>query len=245
MSIEALRGFLFTNQCLDRHQSSQIFRPWRHKQSAPSSLQSHGTTAATGNASSSALTAPARYVHFQLSQKACAQHQQIWDGHETAFTLAASFDWKVLNSPVLDEQPAITGGRTAKTLAHLSMEITLTERRCPCPEGWNFDENILERIRMTSSTFKDSAFQSKTFSVRLESGRFAKPFMEDHGGVKEFGDQAHSYALRLVFDRCPWPTPEEHINGSSSIWWYQRKMTRFVCRESGLYNSWMGSCIVV
>ncbi|KAJ5092138.1 hypothetical protein NUU61_007008 [Penicillium alfredii] len=125
---------------------------------------------------------------------------EIWDGHETAFTLAASFDWKVLNSPVLEEQPAITGGRTAKTLAHLSMEITLTERRCPCPRGWNFDEKTLERIRMTSSTFKDSAFQPKTFSVRLEAGRFAKPFMEDHGGVKGFGDQAHSYALRLVFD---------------------------------------------
>ncbi|KAJ5110973.1 hypothetical protein N7532_001508 [Penicillium argentinense] len=149
---------------------------------------------------------------------------EIWDGHETAFTLAASFDWRALNPTALDEQLAITGSRTAKTLTHLSLEITSTERRCPCPPGWNFDENTLERIRMTTSRFKEGAFQPRTFSVRLESGRFAKPFMEDHGGVEKFGDQARSYALRLVFDRCPWPSLEQYINGS--IWRDKMKVAR-------------------
>ncbi|KAJ5833223.1 hypothetical protein N7474_001534 [Penicillium riverlandense] len=139
---------------------------------------------------------------------------EIWDGHETAFILGACFDWKALNPTVLDEQPTITQGATPKTLAHISLEITLTDRRCPCPKGWNFDEKTLERIRMSRSSFKESAFQPRTFTVRIESGTFAKPFMEDHGGVKSFGDFAHKYALRLVFDRCPWPLPEEYIGGS-------------------------------
>lgn len=197
----------------------------------------------TGHASSSVLTALAKYVHLPSAQKACAKPTEIWDGHETAFTLAASFDWRALNQTVLDELPAITGGRTTKTLAHLSLEITLTERRCPCPQGWNFDENTLERIRMTQSGFRESAFQPRTFSVRLESGRFAKPYMEDHGGVEKFGDQADSYALRLVFDRCPWPLLEEYIGGS--IWGDKKEVTRFVCQESGRYNSWLGGCVAM
>lgn len=187
--------------------------------------------------------APARYVHFLLWRWTRAHYQQIWDGHETAFTLAASFDWRALNPTVLDDRVTITGGRTAKTLAHVSLEISLTERRCPCPPGWNFDENTLERIRASRSKFKETAFQPRTFSVRLESGRFAKPFMEDHGGVQSFGDQAHSYALRLVFDRCPWPLLEEYIGGS--IWGDKKEVTRFVCQEEGLYNSWMGSCVTM
>lgn len=94
---------------------------------------------------------------------------------------------------------------------------------------------------MKSSRFKEGAFQPKTFTVHLESGRFAKPFMEDTGSVKSFGDQAHSYALRLVFDKCPWPLSEEFIDS----WWLPGRangVTRFVCREGGLYNSWTSGC---
>ena len=96
---------------------------------------------------------------------------------------------------------------------------------------------------MTTSSFGEGAFQPKTLTVRLESGRFAKPFMEDHGGVKKFGDQAHSYALRLIFDRCPWPLAEDYIGGP--IWSNKTEVTRFVCRETGLYNSYMGGCVAM
>jgi hypothetical protein len=179
-----------------------------------------------------------------MEGEACAQPCQLWDGHETAFTMAASFDWKALNHTVLDEEVQATRGRAATTLAHISMEITLTERRCPCPPGWNFDEKTLEHIRMTSSGFKQGAFRPRIFTLRLESGRFPKPFMEDHGGVESFGDQAYSYGLRLVFDKCPWPLPED-IDGRLWLLGRQDEVTRFVCREGGLYNSWTSGCLAM
>lgn len=76
----------------------------------------------------------------------------------------------------------------------------------------------------------------------MESGTFAKPFMEDHGGVKTFGDQAHNYALRLVFDGCPWPLPEEYIG--DSIRMNEERPVRFVCRDGRLYNNSWG-CLVM
>lgn len=121
--------------------------------------------------------------------------------------MAASFDWKALNPTVLDEEVRATTGRATKTLAHVSMEITLTDRRCPCPPSWNLNEKTLEHIRLKKTRFKDVAFQPKTFTVRLESGRFPLPFMEDSCGVERFSDYAYSYALRLEFEKCPWPLP--------------------------------------
>lgn len=158
--------------------------------------------------------------------------------------MASWFDWKALNPTDLDGEVQFTTGRAVKTLAYISMEITFTERRCPCPPGWNFDAKTLEHIRMKGSRFKEGAFQPKTFTVRLESGRFLKPFVEDHGGVERFEGQAYSYALRLVLDKCPWPLPEECIDIS---WLSGRadKVTRFVCRKGGLENSWTSSCLAM
>ena len=158
--------------------------------------------------------------------------------------MAAWFDWKALNPTVLDEEVQVATMRAAKTLAYINIELTLTERRCACPPGWDFDENTLEHIRMKSSRFKEGAFQPKTYTIYLESGRFPKPFIEDTGLMKSFGDQAYCYALRLVFDQCPWPLREDYIGS----WWLpgrEDKVTRFVCREGGLESSWTSSCLAM
>ncbi|KAJ5812045.1 hypothetical protein N7474_008346 [Penicillium riverlandense] len=105
---------------------------------------------------------------------------EIWYAGEMFVTVANEFDWKALNPQALKETIHISRGRNVQHLAQLSVEITLTERRPRRDE---------ERARILLKTFQDgkypftdSAFRPKTFTVRLEEGKFPLPFTDDHGG---------------------------------------------------------------
>jgi hypothetical protein len=86
-----------------------------------------------------------------------------------------------------------------QTIAYLSLEITLTER-LPDQEYWG---KALKEFKNEKYPFTEDAYRPQTYTVRLESGRFALPFMVEHYHQTRFPGHAE-YALRLGFDKSPY-----------------------------------------
>lgn len=159
-------------------------------------------------------------------------------------TVANEFDWKVLNPQALEETIDIPGRRNVRRrhLAYLSVEITLTERL-----PYRDEERVRTLLKGPTvgkcHPFKDIAFRPKTYTLRLDLGRFILPWGDDQGGPLEF-PYAYEYGLRLVFDKSPYPPPPEweRPDQSGYIW----RWREFVSVKKGLYhNTWFGGCISI
>ncbi|PYH77497.1 hypothetical protein BO82DRAFT_358159 [Aspergillus uvarum CBS 121591] len=116
----------------------------------------------------------------------------------------AELDWKFLR-PASLEQVASTN--TDGLLSEFEIEIRLSQRQIAesyVPPGRRINEALLT----------DKAFEPKVFTIRLERGSFLT--QHDRTGDRQCGDTSR-WAMRLVFDRSPYPQPEEWKEMTSSL----------------------------
>lgn len=87
-------------------------------------------------------------------------------------------------------------GRGTQCLAKIDIELTFTKRDVFMPwDPFRIRQDSQEQLR-------DSAFQPKTYTIGLEKGIFRTPCYAIHPERYPYTDK---YALRLVFDKSPYP----------------------------------------
>jgi hypothetical protein len=123
---------------------------------------------------------------------------QLLFGADLVPVFARGFDWKALNTPALEHRISIPNSNNTRYLAHLSLAITITDRE-PLPEYYT-DKDRAKRTAYND--LNEEGLQPKTYTVRLESGRFPMPYLMDLYGKEDLEGLARS-RLRLVFDKFP------------------------------------------
>jgi hypothetical protein len=117
--------------------------------------------------------------------------------------IALELEWKSLSSPQpgqVVETASATRRRSPQLLGQLNLEITLTKRLVQ-----DLDPSIMrQNTIMNEHSLSDDAFRAKSFTVRIEKGNFTEPSWV---GFK--GSYRPRYALRLLFDKSPYPPREE------------------------------------
>ncbi|TFL04960.1 hypothetical protein BDV98DRAFT_601408 [Pterulicium gracile] len=94
---------------------------------------------------------------------------------------------------------------TTDTAQH-SSENTLVS--ILCKEPWSGDSiNDMSNYTINEALLTDDAFLPKSYIVSLEKGRFITAF--DQLGEPRRLEYTPEYALRLTFDRSPYPPREE------------------------------------
>lgn len=108
----------------------------------------------------------------------------------------------------LSPSPSVVG-------SEFEIEITLTKRR---PASWG---TKVEKMHINEEQLTEDAFTPKTYSVVLEKGEFrSREDLSRFGGdgegsgsssgaQKPMPDWADKFALRLVFEKSPYPPREE------------------------------------
>ena len=158
----------------------------------------------------------------------------MFDGGEQHYKFAKLFKWKTLNLNALEQTICIRRNRNPQNIAYLSLEITLTER-LPDREIWG---KALDVFKKEKYPFTEDAYRPQTYTVRLESGRFALPFMVEHYHQTRFPDSPE-YALRLVFDKSPYHQkiqvncPWNWSNSIEEVAYYYAEYKEFVSYEIG------------
>ncbi|KAE8376129.1 hypothetical protein BDV26DRAFT_294361 [Aspergillus bertholletiae] len=136
---------------------------------------------------------------------------------ELSVWIAAEFDWKIQNSECLDQCLHISGGyppRRPSLLSQFTLEMTLTKRRIP-----KLGDADMQEYRINEELLSDAAFLPKQYVIKLETDRFLSGF--DYRTrhvtgrfIPGFDRREHlkwspKYALRMVFDKSPYPLREE------------------------------------
>jgi hypothetical protein len=88
----------------------------------------------------------------------------------------------------------------------------------------------------------EEGLQPKTYTVRLESGRFPMPYLMDLYGKEDFEGMGGN-RLRLVFHKSPYRPKEEWKGNRSTLDSMKRDPTIFVARPID-ENLW-DSCLVI
>ncbi|KAI0598769.1 hypothetical protein F4775DRAFT_554264 [Biscogniauxia sp. FL1348] len=110
--------------------------------------------------------------------------------------VAAEFDWKPQpSSQALDS--VINPDTNQALLAEYNLELTLTKRRIP-----SLGNTSTEGAQINEAHLTDAAFVPKTYTIRLEKGRF--PVSRNVSVWANWW-----YGLRIVFDKSPFPPLEE------------------------------------
>ncbi|KAI1506453.1 hypothetical protein F5X99DRAFT_364248 [Biscogniauxia marginata] len=110
--------------------------------------------------------------------------------------VAAEFDWKPqLNSEPLDS--VLDLNTNQDLLAEYNIELALTRRRIP-----SLGDSVSEEALINEAHLKDAAFVPKTYTIRLEKGRF--PVSRNVSVWANWW-----YGRRIVFDKSPFPPLEE------------------------------------
>jgi hypothetical protein len=142
-----------------------------------------------------------------LSQLTCKYENNVF--------IAADLTWKAVDSTNLEQViPIPINNTNTNTNASINqspspltspftLEITLQKRRIPSLQDARFDKHKLNEKILT-----DAAFEPKTYTLRLEQGRFRTPHELLNDG-KNCPDWVPWYALRLVFDTSPYPPRKE------------------------------------
>ncbi|TFL04953.1 hypothetical protein BDV98DRAFT_601401 [Pterulicium gracile] len=118
--------------------------------------------------------------------------------------IAAIFTWSTTTPEIAPgttphDQPS-TGG--SSHLSQLPITITLTKDRIPTLGSADMSNYTINEALLT-----DDAFLPKSYIVSLEKGRFITAF--DQLGEPRRLEYTPEYALRLTFDRSPYPPREE------------------------------------
>jgi hypothetical protein len=89
----------------------------------------------------------------------------------------------------------------AHLISQFDIELTLTKRRIP-----KLGNAEMHNYKINESLLTDDAFLPKTYTVRLEKGEFITPY--DAMRTEEIPNTP-AFALRLVFDKSPYPPRDE------------------------------------
>ncbi|TVY44160.1 hypothetical protein LOCC1_G005920 [Lachnellula occidentalis] len=149
---------------------------------------------------------------------------ELWCCGEHYMWIALDFQWKSIGvgQPVTSATAATRSNKSPQIMGQLNIEITLS-RRIPQevePRYAGFVFNQLE----------DTAFQPKSYSIRIEKGHFVRPSAVGSPVNYKHPDK---YALRLLFDKSPYPPREEWTEpeggpDSGRFW----NITEFVGRDA-------------
>jgi hypothetical protein len=123
----------------------------------------------------------------------CKYENNVW--------IACEISWKAKDPNAL--QQVITSTNPSSLISQFALEITLQKRRISSLQDARWDKSELNEKLLT-----DAAFQPKTYTLRLEQGRFRTPHDLLNDG-KNTPDWAPWYAFRLVFDVSPYPPRQE------------------------------------
>ncbi|RAL04508.1 uncharacterized protein BO80DRAFT_398782 [Aspergillus ibericus CBS 121593] len=125
--------------------------------------------------------------------------------YETQTWIMARFDWSLPQPPSTFTNNNTSGSKT-DLLAHFPITLTLT--KCLIPNS-----HIPQYTKINEALLTDEAFRSKTYTVRLEKGAFITQHDVMYADSKW---NAARYAMRLVFDKSPYPPREEwrEVNGA-------------------------------
>ncbi|CAI7679009.1 unnamed protein product [Penicillium pancosmium] len=161
-------------------------------------------------------------------------------GGDAAPSFVRGFDWKALNAPALEEIINVPTSNSTRILAHLSLEITITNYD-PFPEYYG--ERNRPAVRTEYNDLNEEGMLPKTYTVRLESGRFPMPYMMDLYGKEDFLGFPGS-RLRLAFDKSPYrPWQEWKGNRGGLVDMKRGDPVIFVARKIK-ENTW-DNCVVI
>lgn len=190
------------------------------------------------------------------------------DGH---FWIAAMHDWKIVEreqtvssasasassaAPQQQASPTIQQKRGGpEVLGSLRLQITLLPGTLP-PQ---LDKQPGARAHVINERgLHEAAFAPKHFTARLERGNFIEPaYASQEGSSAASGRDRSRYAVRLVFDRSPYPPREQWASpdrgpDEGRFW----EIVEFVGRKEerlkeagramndGGGGGWMGACVV-
>ncbi|KZF20975.1 hypothetical protein L228DRAFT_248725 [Xylona heveae TC161] len=165
---------------------------------------------------------------------------KILCGQEVNLFIATEFDWKLQNPKLLD-QVVDTSSRIRKNtnilLCEFDLDLTLTKRRIP---KMGID---LRRARINEDVLKDEAFETKSYTVRLERGAFFSYWDNLDTSRSSYISR---YELRLVFDKSPYPPRDEWKEPEGAVdalkfWEWKEFVARTLPEDE---PAWWRSCIV-
>jgi hypothetical protein len=117
--------------------------------------------------------------------------------------IAADFVFKAKDPNALQQSINLTSTNNSLLLDQFAMDLTLQKRRIA-----RFNPRPGVEYQINEKLLTDAAFQPKTYTIRLEKGRFRTQYDMQHDG-KKIAPWAPWYGLRLVFDVSPYPPREE------------------------------------
>ncbi|KAK3317925.1 hypothetical protein B0H66DRAFT_477706 [Apodospora peruviana] len=115
--------------------------------------------------------------------------------------IAAEFDWRLLSSHQFETSD--TSNTMDPTTRQYEIELTLTKRRIP-----KIGEVSTVGMKLNEEMLKEVAFEPRIYQIRFEQGRFPVCF----GPRGAVGYITEWFGLRLILDRCPYPSPSEWQN---------------------------------
>ena len=118
------------------------------------------------------------------------------------YLITAQLEWKSLSSPQPDQVKTTeaTWPKSPQLLGQLNLEITLSKKMVKWLQNWK--SGLPTTVNETF--LSDDAFRPKLFTVRIEKGDFIAP-----SGIGFKDSPRKRYALRLLFDKSPYPPREE------------------------------------
>ncbi len=140
---------------------------------------------------------------------------------DPCYFIAVEIEWKSLPPPPPDpvaETAQAIWTRGPQLLGRLNLEITLTKRLAPVLPPSLMRQNTV----INEHGLSDDAFQAKSFKATIEKGNFTEPSWAGSGSSNR-----PRYALRLLFDRSPYPLREEwkkpEGGPDSNLFWENRE----------------------
>lgn len=167
----------------------------------------------------------------------CRYELNVW--------IAAEFDWKPQSSESLDQVVDISSDtrKDPHLIGQFDIELTLTKRRIP-----KLGHAEMHNYRINESLLSDDAFLPKTYTVRLEKGNFLTSFEALRTEEIQYIPR---FALRLVFDKSPYPAryewkEPEGAPDAMKLWEWKDFCGRQLpeVRMQGVRYAWWKNCVV-
>ncbi|RYP13636.1 hypothetical protein DL767_010646 [Monosporascus sp. MG133] len=133
---------------------------------------------------------------------------QIVLRRDMPIAICAEIEWRPVNPKSFDDvnldiDNGADGGPSSSVVAEFEIEITLTKRR---PASWG---PKVERLRINEHQLTEDAFVPKAYRVTLERGEFRSREDLSRFPASEMPVWAERFALRLLFDKSPYPPRQE------------------------------------
>ncbi|KAH8812553.1 hypothetical protein F5884DRAFT_855850 [Xylogone sp. PMI_703] len=143
-----------------------------------------------------------RYIKFNRDGTG-----ELWCRLEFVYFIAVEIKWKSIKPPDPVKppsqivEPSNAGqNKGPKLLGQLDLEITLVKQ---LPQ-WARDSNLSKSTILNELSLTEDAFQPKLYTIRIEKGNFTEPCY-----VGYQGSYKPRFALRIVFEKSPYPPRAE------------------------------------